>query len=112
MGTQGLKAFWIKSPLAHAPLGFGVTARSLDDALQIIEAMDYSCYLPPDRSALQIKAGVTVAELDQPHVVANMGPIVVRGMWYPFVALGIPAWAEERLVKVKSMELANGEPFV
>jgi len=32
--------------------------------------------------------------LDQPHVVANMGPIVVRGMWYPFVAVGVPEWAE------------------
>jgi hypothetical protein len=25
--------------------------------------------------------------LDQPHVIANMGPIVVRGMWYPFVSV-------------------------
>jgi len=40
--------------------------------------------------------GITVAELDQPHVVRNMGPIAVRGMWYPLVAVGVPRWAEER----------------
>ena len=43
--------------------------------------------------------GITVADLDQPHVAANMGPIAVRGMWYPFVAVGVPQWAEERRIK-------------
>jgi hypothetical protein len=95
----GLTAFWIKSPVSGAPLGFGVTARSVDDALRIIEAVGFGRYLPDDRSTLQITEGVTVAELDQPHVVANMGPIAVRGLWYPLVAVGIPAWAEERLIR-------------
>jgi hypothetical protein len=89
-----LTAFWIVPPSQHGPLGFGVTARSLDDALRIIRALGYGEYLPDDPGALRVRAGVTVAELDQPHVVANMGPIVVRGMWYPFVALGVPEWAD------------------
>jgi hypothetical protein len=90
----GLTAYWIKSPLPHAPLGFGVTARSLDDALAIIRALDYGRYLPDDLADLRVTEGITVADLDQPHVVANMGPIVVRGMWYPFVAVGVPKWAD------------------
>ncbi len=91
---EGLTAYWIKSPLPHAPLGFGVTARSLDDAFAIIHALDYGRYLPDDLDGLRVNEGITVADLDQPHVVANMGPIVVRGMWYPFVAVGVPKWAD------------------
>ena len=93
----GLTAYWIKSPYPHAPLGFGVTAWSLDDAVAFINAFDYGRYLPDNLAGLRVTEGVMVAELDQLHVVANMGPIVVRGMWYPFVAVGVPQWAEERL---------------
>jgi hypothetical protein len=89
-----LIAFWIQPPSPHGPLGLGVTAWSLDDALRIIRALGYGRYLPEDLSTLVIREGVTVADLDQPHVVANMGPIVVRGMWYPFVAVGVPKWAD------------------
>ena len=94
---MGLKTFWIKSPSPHAPLGFGVTACSLDDALAIIKALGYGQDLPDDLAGVRIKEGVKVAELEPSHVVANMGPIAVRGMWYPFVSVGVPGWAEERL---------------
>jgi len=96
MANAGLTAYWIRSPVPSAPLGFGVTARSLDDALGIIRAFDYGQYLPDDVTAVHVTEGVTVAELDQPHVVANMGPIAIRGMWYPFAAVGVPQWAEHR----------------
>ena len=97
MAIDGLTPFWIVPPSAHGPLGFGVTAWSLADALSIIRAFDYGRFLPDDLSALTVTEGVTVAELDQPHVVANMGPIAVRGIWYPFVVAGVPRWAEERI---------------
>ena len=107
MTHSPLTAFWIVPPclkrtaspggcgvtVTTGPLGFGVTALSIDDAVFIIRALGYGGYLPDPLGTLQIHRGVTVAELDQPHVVANMGPIVVRGMWYPFVALGVPKWA-------------------
>src|SRR5262249_36504203 len=96
MTDAGLTAYLIKSPFPHAPLGFGVTAWSLEDALGIVRALDYGRYLPDDLAGVQITEGVTVADLAQPHVVANKGPIAVRGMWYPFVAVGVPRWAEER----------------
>lgn len=82
-----LTAFWIVTPDPHGPLGFGVTAFSLSDALQIVRSFGYQ--LPDDLSALQIREGITIADLDEPHVVRNMGPIVVRGLWYPFVRLGV-----------------------
>jgi hypothetical protein len=92
-----LTPFWIESPLPHAPLGFGVTARSLDDAILIIRALDYGRFLPENLPSLRITAGVKIGDLDRPHVVANMGSIAQRGMWYPFVAVGVPLWAEERI---------------
>jgi hypothetical protein len=94
--ATALTTFWIRSPFPHAPLGFGVTARSLDDAVAIIRALDHGDNLPDDLAGVQITEGITVADLDQPDVVAHMGPIAVRGMWYPFVAVGVPAWADER----------------
>jgi hypothetical protein len=94
MAESLLTAFWIVPPSPHGPLGFGVTAWSLDDALQIIRGLGYGPYVSDDPSKLIIREGVTVADLDQRHVVANMGPIVVRGMWYPFVAVGLPEWAD------------------
>lgn len=97
MSDSWLTPFWIMSPIPHAPLGFGVTAYSLDDALQIIHALGYGRFLPDDPRSINAMTGVTVAELDEQHVVTNMGPINVRGMWYPFLAVGIPSWAAERL---------------
>jgi hypothetical protein len=95
MAVAGLTAYWIVPPSPHGPLGFGVTAWSLADALELIRALGYGHYLPDDPSALQVTEGVKVAALDQRHVVPNMGPIVVRGLWYPFVAVGVPEWARK-----------------
>ncbi len=84
-----LTTFWISSRCRHVPLGFGVTARSRDDALRIIKAFGYGQFLPTEDDALEVIHPVTVRELDPHHVVPNMGPINVRGLWYPFLAVGI-----------------------
>lgn len=97
MAVGALTAFRVQSPFPYAPLGFGVTAWSLGDSLAIIRAFDYGRYLPDDLAGVRVTEGVTLAGLDLLHVVPNMGPINLRGMWYPFVAVGVPRWAEERL---------------
>lgn len=97
MADPLLTAFWIKSPYSHAPLGFGVTARSLDEALAIIRAVDFGQYLPDEDRQLRITAGISIADLDDHHVLKYMGPIALRGLWYPFIALGVPRWLEDRL---------------
>lgn len=84
---QPLAAFWIVPPEPQGPLGYGVTAFSLADALAILCGFGYP--LPDDLSALRITEGVRVADLDQSHIVPNMGPIVVRGLWYPFFRVGV-----------------------
>ena len=48
-------------------------------------------------AGVQVTEGVTVrTSSTSQHMVPNMGPIAIRGMWYPFVAVGVPTWAEER----------------
>jgi len=84
---SGLIPFWIVAPNLRAPLGFGVTAFSLADAFRIIESAGYE--LPDDRNTLQVTEGVNVSDLDSEYVRFHMGPIVVRGIWYPFTRVGV-----------------------
>ena len=89
MSAEALTAFWIIPPARHGPLGFGVTAYDIGDALGIIRSLGYADYLPSDLATLKITQGVRYADLEENHVRTNMGPIVVRGMWYPFVRVGL-----------------------
>jgi hypothetical protein len=86
---MALTAFWIVPPGSHGPLGFGVTAHSLADALALIRAAGYSGFLPEDVGSLKITEGVRVADLEPSNVRERIGPIVVRGLWYPFTRVGI-----------------------
>lgn len=87
--TELLTAFWIVPPGRNGPLGFGVTAYDLDDALGIIRLFGYADYLPSDHGSLKVIQGVKCTDLEENHVRTNMGPIVVRGLWYPFVRVGL-----------------------
>jgi hypothetical protein len=75
-----LKTYWIESPALRS-LGLGVTAFSRDDAFQLLNASGYT--LSADDPSLRVTEGIAVADLDQNHIVPNMGPIVLRGVWYP-----------------------------
>ena len=78
--------FWIRIPnWSHAPIGYGVTAYSLEDALALITGRGYR--LPDVSDDLQVKEDIRYEELTA-YVQQHMGPIVVRGMWYPFNRLG------------------------
>ena len=84
MTDSALIPFWIQPPKEH---GFGVTAFSLGDAFRVLEEAGYS--LPEDRSTLRVTERVRISDLDQSHIVPNIGPIVVRGVWYPFTKVGV-----------------------
>ncbi len=86
MVSQLLTAFWVVPPNRHGPLGYGVTAFSLADALHIIRKSGYS--LPEDLAVLSVTEGVQPTDLHW-YVQANMGPIVVRELWYPFLRVGL-----------------------
>jgi hypothetical protein len=94
---ERLTPYWIRTPDPTGPIGFGVTAFTLEDALNLIEGFGYGRYLPDDRGSLLVKEQVLATDLDASHVVPNMGPMSSRGLWYPFVALGVPGWVAEAM---------------
>ena len=83
MKGDGLFYFWIEHSDMHGPLGYGVTAFSESDAFQIVEGLGYQVY-----AADKIRQITTVDEIPHHHVREHMGPIVVRGLWYPFTSVG------------------------
>ena len=83
-----LRRFWIELNLegkrdvpVSVDMGFGITAHSLDDALQLLrEQVFRGRELPPlDR----VREDVDISMLDPNHVRPNMGNPVVRGVWFP-----------------------------
>ncbi len=70
----------------------GVTAYSLQDAFVLLDRHGYEFHR---RGPVEVREGVAVADLDQRHVVPNMGPIVFRGIWYPCLNVGFGASGTE-----------------
>ena len=80
---------WITFPKdKRAPLGIGVTAFSEDDAIGLIKEAGYENYIKCD---FVINRNIAIKDLDQNHVVPNMGPITFRGVWYPCWNVGFEA---------------------
>lgn len=82
------QAFWISLP-DEAEECFGVTAHSLSDAVRIIRSFRYS--LPDDEAELRVRTGVSPVDIE-PAIRARIGPLDVRGLWYPFIWHGLPPW--------------------
>ena len=74
-----LRRFWF--PL-DGHLGVGVTAATLEEATTLAEAAKGDSWpnAQPLGTAVQ---DVDVRNLDQKHVAPNIGPVGVRGVWYP-----------------------------
>jgi hypothetical protein len=71
-----MQRYWILTE-RHMSLGMGVTARSPGDAISLLREV-----WPTDR-IVDIRAIADIAELDQRHVVPNMGNWLQRGIWFP-----------------------------
>jgi hypothetical protein len=76
--------YWITFKRSERPtplnLGCGVTAESEQAAIQLVSSRVFN------GSAFEIEhivENVSVADLDQGHVVPNMGNPVLRGIWFP-----------------------------
>ncbi len=83
-----LTRFWIEFDFEDMnppdPLltwGCGVTGAELSDCLDLIqERLLEGRALPPIR---RVTEDVDVRQLDQRHVIPNMGPPIWRGVWFP-----------------------------
>jgi hypothetical protein len=86
--VESLTRFWIEfdwsakaRPPAGIRLGVGVTAIDRGDALRLVAHRVFSDEpLPPVK---EIRERVDVSSLDPGHVLPNMGPPHVRGVWFP-----------------------------
>ena len=77
-----LTTYWF--PLTEG-IGIGVTAYSEEEAFKM--ATKCSKLYFENQKVKNPVVGIKAAELDQEHVVPNMGPINLRGIWYPNVNL-------------------------
>ena len=77
-----LHRYWFKTKVGF---GIGVTAYSIEDARRLI----YEVIRPQgwESEVLEIIVDVDVRELDQGHVIPNMGPPNFRGVWHPLIKL-------------------------
>lgn len=81
MKGSWLTCYWITTGNAWGPLGIGVTAFTVADALSLVRSEGFD--IPEGLEGVQIRENVTFSDLDPNHVVPNMGPLVMRGVWFP-----------------------------
>lgn len=89
MGERLLTRYWLKTASPRDPHGYGVTAFSLADAVNIIR---WNGYLVPEHlEGVEVLEGITFDELCQVDfsacITTHLGPMAARGLWYPFVGL-------------------------
>lgn len=70
-----LMPYWIE---CHDASGVGITAQSEADALMVFENA-----FGNERQPQSVARVHNATELDQNHVVPNMGNWLKRGVWYP-----------------------------
>ena len=74
-------AYWIEFEGLGLASQFGVTAYSLDDARFLLKKLWFNkTEMPVIKNVIE---NIQFKDLDQNHVVPNMGPITERGIWYP-----------------------------
>ena len=74
-----LRRFWF--PLSQG-LGIGVTAASEDEARALAEETRQN-HFSREATILGVIPDVDISTLDAGHVLPNIGPPAVRGVWYP-----------------------------
>jgi hypothetical protein len=81
-----MKIYWLKIR-RKGPFGteFGITAHNWDDAMSLLaKASRADSSVVIDATAVENYREIeNVDELDQNHVVPNMGVILRRGIWFP-----------------------------
>lgn len=82
MSGETLTRYWFKT---KNELGFGITAFSEEDAKVLLT--DAATTIGKDYEVLEIIPNVDIRALDQNHVIPNMGPPNLRGVWYPLLNL-------------------------
>ena len=86
-----LETYWISFPQdRNLPIGIGVTAYSEEDAFSLIQEQGFDQWYA-DAVEVCVTTGVTISDLDQSKIVPNIGPMQLRGVWYPVANVGYGA---------------------
>ena len=100
MKEEKLTTFWLTFPKDdHLPQGIGVTAYNEEDVYILLNEQGWLWH--EEAQEVCIKHNIQINELDQNHVVNNMGPMQFRGVWYPCGNLGFGSPKENAYVKLK-----------
>ncbi len=97
-----LETYWIDFPDDPALMGgIGVTAYSEEDAFSLIQdqGLDQS-YAGAKR--IRVTKGLRITDLDQTNIVPNIGPMQLRGVWYPAANTGFGAPQDTAYKPLKS----------
>jgi hypothetical protein len=81
-----MRIYWFKLRKGlRSQLGFGITARNWSDAILLLgKASNVVGESQPDEVMIETWKEVTsIDDLDQNHVVPNMGLMLRRGVWFP-----------------------------
>ena len=79
-----LTRYWIEIDTDNPAFKkIGITAYSLGDAFNILK--DHLPFTFTSDLIVKVKEDLDYDELDQNHIVPNMGPISERGIWYPWI---------------------------
>ena len=68
-------------PRVVVGVGCGVTAYDKNDAITLLQKTVFNDRTMP--SITQIIENVDISELDESHVLPNMGNVFERGVWFP-----------------------------
>ncbi len=71
-------------------MGIGVTAFSEADAFALIESKGFDEWFE-GAAEIRVERGVRIRDLDQSNIASNIGPMQLRGVWYPAANVGIGA---------------------
>jgi hypothetical protein len=89
--TDYLDTFWFSFPQdPHLPFDIGVTAFSEADARALLQERGVAEWFSEAKEVV-IKQGVRIEDLDQSNVRPNVGPLHLRGLWYPCMNVGFGA---------------------
>lgn len=86
---DGLKRFWFQfdSTDGELPPGFklgcGVTAFGYEDAISMVRERFSNAFGASLPTILNCIEDVNVSALDENHVIPNMNPPKLRGIWFP-----------------------------
>ena len=83
-----LRRFWFTLEVGESPstldFGCGITARDRIEAVEMLHQKVFPLF--GTRQIATCTEDIEIDHLDPNHVQSNMGPCVVKGVWYPWLS--------------------------